>query len=209
MNTREFLAKTDKDIAVMVANDLHYLSFFVMRDLIVLLGTLVDSAQTDSEWVVKPINDCGMRQFNLALRTFPSLNKYSGLIDGPYDLYRGLESPLKVGKGIVVTQASDPENGNDHMVVLSFGGTPRMVFVCEDLHADISEAIRSIGPGDTIKWTADPVPGNPNEFKLRHELVETEFMNPGLKADDCYDVAESDAGTGSDGCTDGNVSGGQ
>ncbi|MHB1953572.1 MAG: hypothetical protein ACYCOU_07445 [Sulfobacillus sp.] len=204
MNTREFLAKTDKDIAVMVANDLHYLSFFVMRDVITLMGMMCTWNGIDTD-----ISDGGMRHFNLALRTFPSLNKYSGLIDGPYDLYRGLESPLKVGKGIVVTQASDPENGNDHMVVLSFGGTRRMVFVCEDLHADISEAIRSIGPGDSVKWTADPVPGNPNEFTLRHELVDTEFMDPDLKADDCYDVAESDAGTGSDGCTDGNGSGGQ
>ena len=151
MNIREFLEKTDKDIRVMRANGLHYLSFFVMKDVITLLGT-----------TAAPLDIEGDREmFNTALRTFPALQKYAALIGGPHDLYDGLGAHLKLGQGVVATQMDDPDNGDDHLRVLSFNGAPRLVLVCEELHGDIHDAIRD----------------------LDAHVTYADFMNPDLKAD--------------------------
>ena len=160
MNTREFLVETVENLQKMQARGLHYLSFFLMKDAIQLLGTLSFESPINLD-AINPSDFTDRPVFDRALERYPSLHKYAELIEGPHDLYEGFGKLLHLGHGIVITQASDPENGQDHMKVLSFNGTPRLVLVCEELLADIQQAVKFLSP----------------------EAFYEDFMHPKLRAD--------------------------
>ena len=160
MNTSEFLVETVENLQKMQEQGLHYLSFFLMKGVIQLLGTLSFESQFDLE-TMDPSDFADKPIFDRALEKFPPLHKYAELIEGPHDLYEGFGKLLHLGHGIVITQASDPENGQDHMKVLSFNGTPRLVLVCEELLADIQQAVKFLSP----------------------EAFYEDFMHPKLRAD--------------------------
>lgn len=153
-----------KDLRHMI-NDcgLHYLSFSIMGGVIELLGAALD----DKLFFHTGISE---QRFNRALQQLSGLQRYQCYIGGDHDLYEhlrcGMAHVVLTGKGVVVTQRSESKDGTRHLETDSYGGTRRLILVCEDLYEDIIKAIQEIRGNHT-----------------RTARLGQHFMDPTLSAD--------------------------
>ncbi|WP_147267129.1 hypothetical protein [Acidiferrobacter thiooxydans] len=155
-----------RDLGKMIDQaELHYLSFGIMGPIIELLGSVYDTKSfltTENVW---------NGRFNAALARIPSLRRYQrNRVGKQHDLYKHMRHGMAhVGApetGVVFTQRSDPYDGHRHLNKDSYNGTRRLILVCEDLHADIVDAIPYVR-GD----------------RSRKKDLDMAFMNPRLLPD--------------------------
>ncbi|MHB1544014.1 MAG: hypothetical protein ACYCS1_07695 [Gammaproteobacteria bacterium] len=134
-----------------------------MASTIELLGATLDKKPFDEPRLSK-------ERFNAALNGLNAFGRYRDFINTAHDLYQnvrcGMAHVVLVGRGVALTQKDDPNDGMLHLQKISFKRVDRLILVCEDLYADIVNAVKEVKSDARYS-----------------ERLNNPFLNPALVAD--------------------------